>query len=73
MAQLASALVTMILGVLGCAVYFYGSNILLDKIFPTKNRPAQQVASNLRIANSIRPWLFLGPAVLLLTFYLFYR
>ena len=72
MAQLASALVTMILGVLGCAVYFYGSNILLDKIFPTKNGPAQQIARNLRITNTIRPWLFLGPAVLLLTFYLFY-
>lgn len=72
MAQLASALMTMIVGILGCVVYFYGSNILLDKIFPTKTGSAQRVSRNLRIANGVRPWLFLGPAVLLLTFYLFY-
>ncbi|TPE48003.1 sugar ABC transporter permease [Maribrevibacterium harenarium] len=72
MGQLASALVTMILGVLACAAYFYGSNALLDWLFPGKNRPAEQIARNLRIANRIRPWLFVGPAVLVLTFYLFY-
>lgn len=72
MGQLASALVTMLLGVMGCAAYFYGSNFLLDKIFPTKSGAAAVVARNLRVANNIRPWLFLGPAVLLLTFYLFY-
>lgn len=72
MAQLASALAIMIMGVLGCAAYFYGSNFLLDKLFPTKNRPYEQIARNLRTANMVRPWLFLGPAVLLLTFYLFY-
>ncbi|WOD08826.1 hypothetical protein [Marinomonas sp. GJ51-6] len=72
MSQLASALMTMLFGILGCAVYFYGSNILLDKVFPTKKRPAHIIARNLRVANTIRPWLFLVSAVLLLTFYLFY-
>lgn len=72
MGQLAVAFVTMTLGVLACAGYFYGSNALLDVIFPSKNRPPEVVARNLRIVNQVRPWLFLGPALLLLFFYLFY-
>mgnify|MGYP000533639348 CR=1 FL=1 len=72
MGQLALALVTMVLGVLGCAAYFYGANILLDKIFPAKNRPTLVIARNLRISNMIRPWLFIGPAFLALGFYLLY-
>jgi len=72
MGQLASALVIVIFGVLGCAAYFYGSNFLLDKLFPSKNRPYQVVARNLRITSYIRPWLFLGPALLALGFYLVY-
>ncbi|TDO97569.1 carbohydrate ABC transporter permease [Marinomonas balearica] len=72
MGQLAIAFVTMTLGVLACAGYFYGSNALLDSIFPSKNRPAEVIARNLRIVNQVRPWLFLGPALLLLVFYLFY-
>lgn len=72
MGQLALALFTMSLGVAVCAAYFYGSNALLDFLFPAKNRPADVIARNLRITNGVRPWLFLGPAVLVLTFYLFY-
>ena len=72
MGQLAVAFVTMTLGVLACAGYFYGSNALLDVIFPSKNRSPEVVARNLRIVNQVRPWLFLGPALLLLFFYLFY-
>ena len=72
MGQLAGAFVTMTLGVLACAGYFYGSNALLDVIFPSKNRPPEVVARNLRVVNQVRPWLFLGPALLLLFFYLFY-
>ncbi len=72
MGQLASALVIVIFGVLGCAAYFYGSNFLLDKLFPSKNRSYDVVARNLRITSYIRPWLFLGPALLALGFYLVY-
>ncbi|SBS24655.1 Lactose transport system permease protein LacF [Marinomonas spartinae] len=72
MEQLASALVYMVIGVSVCAFYFYGSNFLLDKLFPTKNRAVTIVARNLRITTRIRPWLFLGPAIIFLTFYLFY-
>ena len=69
MAQLFSALFIMGIGVLGCAIYFYGSNLLLDKCFPSKNRPYDVIAKNLRIRNSIRPWLFVGPAALMLSVY----
>jgi alpha-glucoside transport system permease protein len=52
-----------------CLLYFAGSNLLLDKIgdlpFATKNRREG-------IKSSIRPWLFLAPALLLLGVYLFY-
>lgn len=72
MGQLAIALVTMVVGVLVCAAYFYGSNALLDILFPAKNRPAEVVARNLRIVNRVRPWLFLGPAILVLAFYLMF-
>ncbi|WP_191601474.1 carbohydrate ABC transporter permease [Marinomonas algicola] len=72
MGQLASALIIVIFGVLGCAAYFYGSNFLLDKLFPSKNRPYDVVARNLRITGYIRPWLFVGPALITLGFYLIY-
>jgi alpha-glucoside transport system permease protein len=52
-----------------CLLYFAGSNLLLDKIadlpFATKNRREG-------IKSSVRPWLFLAPALLLLGTYLFY-
>jgi alpha-glucoside transport system permease protein len=38
MEQLAGALVTVVIGVLGCAAYFFGSNFLLDAAFPSRGR-----------------------------------
>lgn len=72
MEQLVTAFITMGFGVLACAAYFYGANALLDILFPAKNRPAHVIARNLRVTNRVRPWLFVGPAVLVLTFYLVY-
>lgn len=52
-----------------CLLYFAGSNYLLDKIvhlpFGTKNKREE-------VRSSIRPWLFLAPALLLLGVYLLY-
>ncbi len=72
MGQLLSALFVMVLGVLGCAAYFWGSNLLLDRWFPLDCDTHAKTARNLRITNAIRPWLFLGPALLALGFYLIY-
>ncbi|MFD1695796.1 carbohydrate ABC transporter permease [Roseibium aestuarii] len=69
MEQLLVALGSMALGVGACALYFWGSNRLLDLVFPARSAHA---AANIRRANLIRPWLFLGPAVIILTVYLVY-
>lgn len=69
MEQILVALFTMTVGVLGCIAYFVGSNRLLDWIYPAEGPDAVR---NLRRSTAIRPWLFLGPAIFLLTVYLVY-
>lgn len=71
MGQLLSALITVVIGVLSAAVYFYAANKILDLIFPPRGR-AEEAARNQKIASSIRPWLFLGPAIFFLGLYLVY-
>lgn len=63
-------LLTILIGVGGCVGYFYFSNQLLDRVlFPARG---PQAGRNINRANMIRPWLFLGPALLALTVYLAY-
>ncbi len=82
MSQLIYALVTMVIGVAGCIAYFFGTNWLLDRLLPGSSPDpstgagnglsAAQISENINRANTIRPWLFLGPALFLLTAYLIY-
>lgn len=72
MQQLVFAILTMVGGVLACALYFYGTNLLLDMAFPSKGKLGPEASRNLRITNAIRPWLFLLPALLALAIYLIY-
>lgn len=69
MEQLLGALASMAAGVGACVLYFWGGNALLDLIFPARGVNAGE---NIRRASMIRPWLFLGPAIALLTVYLIY-
>ena len=63
-------LVTICLGVGGCLGYFYGANLILDKIlFPARGPNA---GKNINRANIVRPWLFVLPAISLLSLYLVY-
>ncbi|MFT5743336.1 MAG: alpha-glucoside transport system permease protein [Paracoccaceae bacterium] len=63
-------LITIIFGVGGCVGYFYGANVFLDKVlFPAKGVHAGR---NISRATMIRPWIFLGPAILALGLYLAY-
>ncbi len=71
MEQVVSALVTVVIGIAAALLYFYASNKLLDLIFSSRGKGAQ-AARNQKIASAIRPWLFLGPALLALTVYLIY-
>ena len=70
--QVLSALITVVIGVGGCVCYFYGSNWLLDRLLPAGQSNTTAAVRNLTLQTSIRPWLFLGPAILLLTVYLIY-
>ncbi len=63
------AVSTIVIGVFGCVAWFWGSNWLLDRIFPPRGA---QAGDNIRRAGQIRPWLFLGPAILFLGTYLVY-
>ena len=71
-AQILYAFITVILGVGGCFGYFYGSNWLLDRAFPANANNDASAVRNLKIQSSVRPWLFLGPALLLLSVYLIF-
>lgn len=63
-------LITIILGVGGCVGYFWASNYVLDRfIFPASG---PNTGRNINRANAIRPWLFMGPAILALGLYLAY-
>mgnify|MGYP001817855297 CR=1 FL=1 len=63
-------LLTIIAGVGGCLLYFWGSNQFLDKVvFPAKGPKAGE---NINKANMVRPWLFLFPAMFALGLYLAY-
>ncbi|MEM1274714.1 MAG: sugar ABC transporter permease [Pseudomonadota bacterium] len=65
-----TGLITIIVGVGACVAYFYASNIILDRvIFPAKGANAGR---NINRANLVRPWLFLFPALFVLTVYLAY-
>ncbi len=72
MEQIFSSLLVMSLGIAACAGYFYGSNLILDLIFPGKISDPVKAGKNIRRANMIRPWLFLAPALFVLVLYLVY-
>jgi len=63
-------LITIIVGVGGCVGYFYGANVFLDKVLYPNSGP--HAGRNINRANIIRPWIFLGPAILALGLYLAY-
>jgi len=70
MSPVIQALLTIVIGVGGCVGYFYGANVLLDKVlFPASGENAGR---NINRANAIRPWIFLFPAMVALGLYLAY-
>jgi len=71
-AQILSALITIVVGVGGAVAYFWGANRLLDMVFPARGVKGAAAIDNLRRQSMIRPWLFIGPALIVLTVYLVY-
>ena len=71
-AQLFSAVFVIIVGVGGCVAYYWGANKLVDLVFPSRGVSGDAAIDNLRRQGLVRPWLFIGPALLILTVYLIY-
>ena len=70
MNPIVQGILTIAIGVGGCIGYFILSNWLLDNvIFPAKGA---NPGRNINMANKVRPWLFLLPAILALGLYLVY-
>lgn len=70
--QIFSAILAIVLGVGGCVAYFWCANKVLDVIFPSKGVKGLKAVNNLRRQALVRPWLFIGPALLILVVYLIY-
>ena len=70
--QIVSAVGVMVVGVLVCIAYFWLSNKLLDMIFPVRDGDVMAASRSLRRRAIVRPWLFVGPALLILLIYLVY-
>jgi alpha-glucoside transport system permease protein len=74
--QIVTAFGAVIAGVFACAFYYWFSDKLLQIAFPVRGpgraEDPGRASANLRIHAAIRPWLFLGPALLLLAVYLVY-
>ncbi len=73
MEQIIASVQAIIIGVGGMLIYFYGANLILDRLI------VDQVAANgtviksrLNLREAIRPYIFIGPAVILLGVYLVY-
>lgn len=57
----------------GLALYFWGTNWLLDRVFRDRDHRDGSAASRPeRVKAAIRPWLFVGPALLLIGIFLVY-
>ncbi|MFZ1662747.1 MAG: sugar ABC transporter permease [Paracoccaceae bacterium] len=72
MAQLWTALFTIVIGIFGAVLWFWGANWVLDRLLPVRGPDPVRNSRNIQAASLVRPWLFLGPAVLALTLYLVY-
>ena len=70
--QIVSAVGIMIAGVFACAAYYWLSDRVLNMALPVRGRDIMTASRNLNRRAVIRPWLFLGPALLLLAVYLVY-
>ena len=70
--QIISAILVIIGGVGGCVAYFWGANRLLDLALPSRGVSGTRAIDNLRRQGYIRPWLFIGPAMIILVIYLAY-
>ena len=70
--QIVSAVGVVIAGVFVCALYYWLSDKLLQVIFPVREGDARAASLALNRRAAVRPWLFMGPALIILAVYLVY-
>ncbi len=70
--QIVSAIGIMVAGVFACALYYWLSDRLLSLALPVPEGNVRQASVNLNRRATVRPWLFLGPALILIAVYLVY-
>ena len=70
--QIVSAIGVMVVGVFVCALYYWLSDKILNAALPVPVGNVTLASRNLNRRAVIRPWLFLGPALILLGIYLVY-
>ena len=70
--QLVSAIGVMVAGVFACAAYYWLSDKALQAIFPVRSGDVIHASRNLNRRAAVRPWLFIGPALIILLVYLVY-
>lgn len=71
--QVFSAAVAIVVGVGALVFYFFGSNWLLDTLLADEVAPDGSVKESKETTReAIRPWLFVGPALVILGIYLIY-
>ena len=67
--QLLESIIAVVLGVGVCTFYFAGSNYILEFLFSDYKTFSQKKE---KWRKRIQPWLFLGPAIFLLSVYLIF-
>jgi alpha-glucoside transport system permease protein len=70
--QILGAVIAVVIALAACVAYFWGTNWLLDRFLGSGAGTADAVTRRETLRSRIRPWLFVGPALLFLTVYLIY-
>jgi alpha-glucoside transport system permease protein len=71
--QILGAILAVLIALAACAAYFWGTNWLLDRLLSTDRLTGDEaITRRERKRSQIRPWLFIGPAMLFLSLYLIY-
>jgi|TARA_R110000868_G_scaffold15678_6_gene71195 alpha-glucoside transport system permease protein len=70
--QIFGAAIAIAVALAACVAYFWGTNWLLDRFLNSDNVTGADVTRRDKLRDSIRPWLFLLPALLFLSVYLVY-
>jgi alpha-glucoside transport system permease protein len=71
-AQLFTAFLAAALGIGICALYFAGTNWLLSRLAKDRRRTDGSLVRRDALRTRVRPWLFAGPALFILSAYLAY-